>query len=70
MPRWNRREFVAIGVGTVTAAITQDAQIATDHGVSSGTRKVTEEYVVSISRRTAAGLQRCGSRPDLQISGG
>lgn len=34
MSPWNRREFVAMGVGTVTAAITQDAQIAADHVVS------------------------------------
>ena len=29
MPPWNRREFVALGVGTITAAITQNFRAAT-----------------------------------------
>lgn len=29
MALWNRREFVALGVGTITASITQDSPIAT-----------------------------------------
>lgn len=29
MPPWSRREFVALGAGTITAAIIQDSQVAT-----------------------------------------
>jgi hypothetical protein len=56
MPPWNRREFVALGVGTITAAITQNFRAATasnskiraavlgiEHAHAAGKTKVTQD---------------------------
>lgn len=58
MPPWNRREFVALGVGTITAAITQNFRAATasnskiraavlgiEHAHAAGKTKVTQDQI-------------------------
>src|SRR3989442_13033237 len=64
MPSWSRRELVALGVATITAAITQDSQIA----IASSSK--VRAAVLGIGHAHAAGKNRVlRDSPDFELVG-
>jgi len=64
MPPWNRREFVALGVGTITAAITQESQGAT------ASHSKIRAAVLGIGHAHAAGKTKVlRDSPDFELVG-